>query len=62
MVQDGVQWQALANTMRKVTSGFRREGYEICALLGCYAAYSGNSLPKFRDLFLIFFLLEFLDP
>jgi len=23
--------------------------YEICALLGYYAAYGGNSLPTFRD-------------
>jgi hypothetical protein len=29
-------------------SGFRREVYEKCALLGCYAASSGNSLPTFR--------------
>ena len=33
----------------KVTSGFRREVDENCALLGCYAASSGNSLPTFRD-------------
>jgi hypothetical protein len=32
-----------------VISGFRRETEEISALLGYYAAYSGNSLPKFRD-------------
>jgi hypothetical protein len=31
-----------------VISGFRREVHEICALLGCYAASSGNPLPKFR--------------
>jgi hypothetical protein len=30
-------------------SGFRREVDEICALLRHYAAYSGNSLPTFRD-------------
>jgi len=32
-------------------SGFRREVlvYKNCALMGCYAAYSGNSLPTFRD-------------
>jgi hypothetical protein len=36
-----------------VTSGFRRYVDEICALLGCYAAYSGNSLPTFRDNLLI---------
>jgi len=30
-------------------SGFRREVDENCALLGYYAASSGNFLPKFRD-------------
>jgi len=30
-------------------SGFRREVDENCALLGYYAASSGNSLPTFRD-------------
>jgi hypothetical protein len=29
-------------------SGFHSE-VDICALLGNYAAYSGNSLPTFRD-------------
>ena len=29
-------------------SGLRREVDETCALLGYYAAYSGNSLPTFR--------------
>jgi hypothetical protein len=32
-----------------VFSGFLREVDEICALLGCYAAYSGSSLETFRD-------------
>jgi hypothetical protein len=32
-----------------VISGFRREVAENCALLGCYAASSGNSLLTFRD-------------
>jgi len=32
-----------------VTSGFRREVDENCALLGTYTASSGNFLPKFRD-------------
>jgi len=32
-----------------VISGFRRDVNEICALLGCYAAWSGNSLPTFWD-------------
>jgi hypothetical protein len=31
-----------------VISGFRREVDEVCALLGCYAASSGNSLATFR--------------
>jgi hypothetical protein len=30
-------------------SGFRRHVDEIYALLGCYAASSGNTLPTFRD-------------
>jgi hypothetical protein len=30
-------------------SDFRREVAEICTLLGCYAASSGNFLPTFRD-------------
>jgi len=32
-----------------VISGFRREVDENCALLGCYAANSGNTIPTFRD-------------
>jgi len=32
-----------------VISGLYREKDENCALLGCYAGSSGNSLPKFRD-------------
>jgi hypothetical protein len=30
-------------------SGFGRDADEICALLGCYAASSGNPLPTFQD-------------
>jgi hypothetical protein len=30
-------------------SGFRSDVDEICALLGYYAATSGNPLPTFRD-------------
>jgi hypothetical protein len=30
-------------------SGFRREVDENCALLGCYAASSGDFLPTFRE-------------
>jgi hypothetical protein len=32
-----------------MTSGFRRNVDEICALLRCYGALSGNPLPTFRD-------------
>ena len=32
-----------------VISGFPLEANKNCALLGCYAASSGNSLPTFRD-------------
>jgi hypothetical protein len=32
-----------------VTSGFRRDADEICALLGFKAAPSGKPLPTFRD-------------
>jgi len=31
-----------------VNSGFRLNAGETCALLGCYAAYSRNSLPTFK--------------
>jgi hypothetical protein len=34
---------------RAVTSRSRRDADEICALLGCYAASSGNPIPTFRD-------------
>jgi hypothetical protein len=33
-----------------VISVFRRDVYEICALLGYYAAFSGSSVPTFRDI------------
>ena len=32
-----------------VTSGFRHDVDEICALLRYYAALSGSSVPTFRD-------------
>ena len=32
-----------------VESDFRRDVDEICALMGYYAASSGNRLPTFRD-------------
>ena len=31
-----------------VISGYRRDAEEICALLGCYAAPGGNSIPTLR--------------
>jgi len=34
---------------QRVISGFRREVVEICDVLGYYAVYGGNSLPKFWD-------------
>jgi len=39
----------LKNVRTFMISGFRREIDESCALLGHYAASSGNSLPTFRD-------------
>jgi hypothetical protein len=42
------QKQTDKNTLY-VSSGFRREVYEIYALLGYYAACSGYSLPTFRE-------------
>jgi hypothetical protein len=34
---------------RCVISGIRREVDEMCAPMGYYSAYSGNSLPTLRD-------------
>jgi hypothetical protein len=39
----------LKQEVQSVISDFRRYIDEICALLGCYAASSGNLLPTFRD-------------
>jgi len=36
-----------------VISGFHHNVDKICALLGYYAAYSGNSLPTFQDNLLV---------
>jgi hypothetical protein len=36
-------------TQQYEISGFSRELDEICALLGYYTVYSGNSLPTFWD-------------
>jgi hypothetical protein len=40
----------------EVISGFRHEVDENSGLMGCYAASSGNFVPKFRDYLLV--LLE----
>jgi len=32
-----------------VISGYRLDTDDICAILAYYAAYSGNSVPTFRD-------------
>jgi hypothetical protein len=42
-------FRSVGNHWKCVTSGFCREVHEICALLGYYSSYSGNSLPTFRD-------------
>jgi hypothetical protein len=34
-------------------SGFRHDVNETFGLLGCYAAYNGSYLPKFRDNLLV---------
>jgi len=39
----------LKHALINVSSGFRREVAKNCALLGYYAAGSGNLLPTFRD-------------
>jgi hypothetical protein len=36
-------------TVHGVSSGFHRDVIESCALLGYYTAWSGNSVPTFRD-------------
>jgi len=36
-----------------VISGYRREMDENCARLGYYAASSDNSLPTFRDRYIV---------
>jgi len=45
-------------------SGFHYKIDEIHALLGCYTAYSGNSLPTVQDNLTVQegLLLKFLDP
>ena len=43
------KYKASHRSVLCVISGFRRDGDEFCALLGCYTACSGKSLPKFRD-------------
>jgi len=47
---NGVEYFEMKNaSFYCVISGFRCEIGEKCALLGCYEASSGNSLPTFRD-------------
>jgi hypothetical protein len=41
--------QAL-NSLKLRDFRLRREAYDNCAHLGCYAASSGKSLPTFRNL------------
>jgi hypothetical protein len=48
MVNSNGGWVVYVATLC-VISGFRRNVDEICALLGYYAAQSGNSVPTFRD-------------
>jgi len=43
----------------EVISGFRHEVDENCALLGYYAASSGNFVPTFRDNLLVVLLEVF---
>jgi hypothetical protein len=46
----GGWWWSGSSKLRKfLISGFRREVDKKCALLGYYAANSGNFLPTFRD-------------
>jgi hypothetical protein len=42
-------WSSRAGMTKTVISSFRHDVEEICALLGYYAAYSGNFLSTFRD-------------
>jgi hypothetical protein len=51
MLPSRAQFKHLIQTLSNlcVTSGFRRNVDDICALLGFYAVCSGNSVPKFRD-------------
>jgi len=55
MLPSRAQFKYLIQTLTNlcVTSGFRLSVDDICAILGYYAAYSGNSLPKFRDNLLV---------
>jgi hypothetical protein len=45
----GVDLFSVQANKQSVIPGLRRNVGEICALLRYYAAWSGNSLPKFRD-------------
>ena len=55
-VTKGIAWPLVLFTLspiesnwHNITSGFRQEVDESCALLGIYAACGGNFLPTFRD-------------
>jgi hypothetical protein len=43
-----ITFRGYINSNYFMTSGFRRDADEICALLGYNAASSGNPLPTFR--------------
>jgi len=45
-----VEWKPLDI---RVISGYHHEVDESCALVGYYAASSGNFLPTFRDIVLV---------
>jgi hypothetical protein len=48
-LSDTVSFSPVESGFFGVISGYRREEAEICAVLGYYVAYGGNSLPTFRD-------------
>jgi hypothetical protein len=45
----GVDMFSVQANKQSVISGFLSDVAEICAVLGYYAASSGNPLPTFRD-------------
>jgi hypothetical protein len=48
--REGISKERLVKEHCILASGFRREVDDNSALLGCYAASSGNSSPTFRDI------------